>query len=203
MQNINSRPEAMKVGSGQKRHHGKLRSKLGLLEFVPALPFVAQPAQADEGAAEKISIVMSSSIVRGQQGEGNARKVFSRTVVYYSVAVMEPKDVASPTTSFAVSDAIPDQMSLFVGDLGAAGSGPVEFVENDSGLEFAFDGLAGPDDVLEFSNNNGITFEYVPVADDDGYDENVTHIRIALRGALMPTTGKYIRFSMRYKMRVK
>lgn len=158
---------------------------------------------ADNDAAENISFVMSSTAVQGQEGQGNARKVFSRTVVYFAVSEMGPTVGASPATSFSISNAIPDQMSLFVGDLGPEGSGPVELVENDSGLDFAFDGLVGLADALEYSSNNGWSFNYIPDADADGYDDKVTHIRIAQRDASIPTIGNYTRFSMRYKMRAK
>ena len=41
-------------------------------------------------------------------------------------------------------------------------------------------------DDLAFSNNNGASFTYTPVANADGVDPNVTHIRINPKGSMAP-----------------
>ena len=94
-------------------------------------------------------------------------------------------------------------MALFVGDLGSGGSGPVAFVEIDSGVSYRFDGLTSGSDALAFSNNGGKSFDYVPVGDTEGYDTSVTHIKIVPIGALMPANGRHTRFAVRYRVRVK
>ena len=45
-------------------------------------------------------------------------------------------------------------------------------------------GRSGDD--LSFSNNGGASFVYTPVANADGVDPNVTHIRINPKGSMAP-----------------
>jgi len=124
-------------------------------------------------------------------------------MIDYFVSVSGPVKGKSSPTAFAVIDVIPEHLSLFVGDLEGVDAGPVLFSDNDSGLQFSFEGLASAADSIGFSNNGGKTFDYVPVADNAGYDQNITHVKIRPSGALLPTDGKYERFSLRYRMKVK
>lgn len=169
---------------------------------------VPMPLFAEAGPGENISIALSNSIVASPMGTGpmgtdDAARAVPGALVDYFVAVTGPIESGSPATSFAITDMIPAQLSLFVGDLAQAGTGPAAFTDNDSGLEFSFDGLASSTDSIEFSSNDGQTFDYVPVADTDGFDQNVTDIKLRPRGALLPTSTKYERFSIRYRMKVK
>lgn len=79
---------------------------------------------------------------------------------------------------------VPAGTKLYVGDLGVAGSGPVSFANGtpSSGLSYAFTSLASGGDDLAFSSDGGASFGYVPVADAQGADGNVTHVRVAPRG---------------------
>lgn len=99
---------------------------------------------------------------------------------------------AGPVDSNAVmvSDPIPANTRMFVGDLGAPGSGPVAFVNGSpgSGLTWTFSGLNSLTDDLEFSNDGGSTWTYVPVADAQGCDAAITHIRMRPKG-VMPGNG--------------
>lgn len=176
-----------------------------ILSLVIALTFFAAPVPslAEAGPGQNIAIALSNRIVASPVGTGDGARAVPGAWVDYSVAVTGPLDNASPATSFAITDTIPEQLSLFVGDLAQAGTGPVAFIDNDSGLEFGFDGLASLTDSIEFSSDGGTTFDYIPVADADGFDQNVTHIRLRPRGALMPVNEKYERFSIRYRMKVK
>jgi hypothetical protein len=49
----------------------------------------------------------------------------------------------------------------------------------------------------------GTMSDYIPVADADGFDANVSHIKPRPHGALLPAIGNYERFSLRYRMKVK
>lgn len=86
--------------------------------------------------------------------------------------------------SLTVIDRIPANTSLIVTDIAASGSGPVRFVDGvpASGLTYTFSGLAAASDDLAFSNDGGVTFNYVPTADPNGVDAAVTHIRVNPRG---------------------
>ncbi|WP_339691707.1 hypothetical protein [uncultured Parasphingorhabdus sp.] len=195
--------EETKTGSGVQELCETRRPHI--LPLAIALAYFAAPAPslAEAGSGENVAIALSSSIVTSPVGMGDAARAVPGALVDYSVSVTGPLDNASPATSFAIIDMIPDQLSLFVGDLSQAGTGPAAFIDNDSGLEFGFDGLASLTDSIEFSSDGGATFDYTPVADADGFDQNVTHIKLRPRGALMPVNEKYERFSIRYRMKVK
>jgi hypothetical protein len=96
--------------------------------------------------------------------------------------------------------------SLYVGDLGAAGSGPVVFTQGavSSGLSFAYAGLASTTDDVAFSNDLGVTFNYVPVPDAGGYDAAVTHVRIAPKGTFAGEAGLgYPSFTLGMRTRLR
>lgn len=90
-----------------------------------------------------------------------------------------------------VTDPIPVNTQLFVGDLGVAGSGPVKFTQGTptSGLSYTFNSLASTTDDVSFSNNSGTSYVYTPV-NAGGFDANVTNININPKNAFAcSTTG--------------
>jgi hypothetical protein len=80
---------------------------------------------------------------------------------------------------------LPANLALFVGTY-APGPGPLAFAAGSSGLSYSFTSLSNASDDLSFSNNNGASFTYTPVANADGVDPNVTHIRINPKGSMAP-----------------
>ncbi len=111
-------------------------------------------------------------------------------VVAYVVTVSSTNSNVSDANSVALVEAVPAQAKLFVGDLGAAGSGPIAFTDGSptSGLTYTFSGLSSTSDDLSFSID-GSSFSYVPVPDANGYDTAVTHVRIAPKGVFAGSTG--------------
>lgn len=106
-----------------------------------------------------------------------------------------------------VTDPLAANVSLFVGDLGAPGSGPVEFVDGagsaSSGLTYVFGGLADLADDVEFSAD-GVGYNYVPSPDADGFDAAVRYIRINPSGVFQGTsTATPTTFSLRIRVRVQ
>jgi hypothetical protein len=92
---------------------------------------------------------------------------------------------------------VPAGMKLFVGDLGAAGSGPVLFVNGpvSSGLIYTY---AASDDATSVTtpstdsvsySSDGVTFYEYANADADGCDAAITHVRISLSGTFAGKTG--------------
>ena len=203
MQDFRKPSGAVKMIQIRKTHRQIYTAKLALLGFLSTISFYANPSQAEEGTAENIAIQMSSEIVHSPIAEATARRVVQGAIIDYSIALAGPSVGASPPTFFVLNNPIPDEMALFVGDLGTVGSGPVAFVETDSGVSYRFEGLTSGSDALAFSNNGGKSFDYVPVGDIEGYDTSVTHIKIVPIGALMPANGRHTRFSVRYRVRVK
>jgi hypothetical protein len=113
---------------------------------------------------------------------------------------------AADADALTMTDPIPVNTAVFVGDIGGAGSGPVEFTDGPTsgGLIYAFGGLADPADDLGFSNDGGATWSYIPVPDALGFDPAVTHVRIAPKGAFAASDGvNHPSFSVSFKTRVE
>jgi parallel beta-helix repeat protein len=105
----------------------------------------------------------------------------------------------------AIVDAVPANTALFIQDLGVAGSGPVAFTNGtpSTALTYAFSGLGNGGDDLEFSNNGGASWAYAPVANVNGCDPAVTHIRVRPKGTMAAASGAgnpY--FEVRFRVRV-
>jgi hypothetical protein len=74
---------------------------------------------------------------------------------------------------------------LYVGNV-PGGTGPVLFQDGSpgSGLTYTFTSLSSTTDDVDFSNNNGTSWTYVPTANASGVDPAVTHIRIRPKGSM-------------------
>ena len=108
---------------------------------------------------------------------------------------------AADPDSVVLTFPIEPQTELFVGDLDGAGN-PAVFTDgtppNVSGL-----GWATPATQIAFSDDNGMTFDYVPPPAAE-FDPNVTHLRLeptgVFAGATVTSTPE---FTVRYRFRVR
>lgn len=119
-----------------------------------------------------------------QNGTTNA-KLIPGGFATYGLTVTAPSGTQASSNSVIVTDALPAKLALFVGTY-APGAGPVAFTAGSSGLTYSFTSLSSTSDDLSFSNNNGASYTYTPVADANGVDTNVTHIRINPKGSMAP-----------------
>ncbi len=103
----------------------------------------------------------------------------------YSLTITAPAGTSPSNNSVIVTDAIPANLSLFVGTY-APGPGPVRFTAGSSALTYSFASLASTTDDLEFSNNGGASWTYGPSADANGVDATVTHVRVRPKGSMAP-----------------
>jgi uncharacterized repeat protein (TIGR01451 family) len=123
--------------------------------------------------------------------------------VLYTLRVTNSGAGTVDNNTVVITDPIPANTNLFVGDLGAAGSGPIVFVQGSpaSGLSWTFTSLASTTDDVEFSSDNGATWTYVPTPP---YDAAVNRIRLKPKGTMAGATGginPY--FELRFQVRVK
>jgi hypothetical protein len=102
---------------------------------------------------------------------------------------------------------VPSQSTLYVGNLGGAGSGPVSFTDGavSSALTYTFTSLSSTTDGIEFSNNSGSSWTYVPTPDANGFDAAVTHFRVTPTGTFRGTrcASGTTSFSIGYRTRTK
>ena len=127
--------------------------------------------------------------------------------VDYTITASNTGSGEVDSDSLSVADPIPVNVAMFVGDLGAAGSGPVEFTDGtgsaSSGLSYNFGGLADPTDDVEFSID-GADYSYVPVPDVDGFDAAVRFIRVNPAGPFLGgAPGTPTTFDLRIRVRLQ
>ena len=106
-----------------------------------------------------------------------------------------------------ITDPIAATAELIVGDLGGAGSGPVEFTDGtgtaSSGLIHTYIALANLTDDVDFSTD-GIDYTFVPTPDADGFDSAVRYVRISPAGTFLgTTTATPTTFDLRIRIRVQ
>ncbi|MCG2595271.1 DUF11 domain-containing protein [Ramlibacter sp. XY19] len=108
------------------------------------------------------------------------------------------------SNSLVISDRIPPNTALFVGNLGGTPAGPITFTDSASTLTFSYTSLSSTTDDLEFSSDDGATWTYVPVPDASGFDAAVTNLRVKPRGRMVGWSGAgaYPGFSFSFKVRL-
>jgi CSLREA domain-containing protein len=170
-------------------------------------------ATADIGAYEAELLILPDIImVKSVQtfsdpynGETNP-KAIPGAAMLYTVAATNQGAGTADTDTVLITDPISTNTALFVGDINGSGSGPVLFTDGAtaSGLSYTFTSLNSTTDDVDFSNDGGTTYTYVPVPDADGFDANVTHMRVTPKGTFNAASGGDIpSFEVKFKVKVK
>ncbi|HEX8309493.1 MAG TPA: DNRLRE domain-containing protein [Allosphingosinicella sp.] len=165
----------------------------------PQLVVVTDPAPS-------LTTILSHPLVSDPSNGTVNPKAIPGAVLVYSLNVSNSSSGYPDSNSVVVVQSVPAQASLFVGNLGAAGSGPVAFVQGSpsSGLAYSYSGLASTTDDLEFSSNGGASFGYTPSPDPTGFDPAVTHIRVSPKGLFAGNSGSGSpNFTLSYRIKVK
>lgn len=143
----------------------------------------------------KLSMVYSDPV----NGTANP-KAIPGALITYRISVTSPAGTVTDANSLVVTDPIPVNTVLFVSDLpDITGISPVIFTPGSSTLSLNFNTLADLTDDVDFSSDGGATWTHVPIADPNGVDAAVTHIRLKPRGTFPP--GKIV--EMGFRVRVK
>ncbi len=110
----------------------------------------------------------------------NNPKAIPGALAEYTITATNTGSSPADNNTITISDAIPSNTALYVGDISGAGTGPIRFVNGNppSGLNYNFIALGNTSDNLSFSDNNGASYTYVPSPDAEGVDTNVTNIRV-------------------------
>jgi uncharacterized repeat protein (TIGR01451 family) len=129
--------------------------------------------------------------------------------VTYTIMVTNTGAGAVDTGTTVITDPIPANTELFVGDIDGAGpaSGPVLFTNGTtaSGLSYAFTSLASTTDNLAFSGNNGADYNKNNTAPDSNEcDPTVTNLKIPLSGIFNGSDGtNHPTFNIKFRVRIK
>lgn len=153
-----------------------------------------------------LTVVKSSSIVSDPQNGTTNPKAIPGALINYTVTVTNTNAGTADAASTTITDAVPANMRLYVGDVGGVGSGPVAFTNGatTSGLSYTYTSLASATDGIAFSNNGGATWTYTPVPDANGYDSNVTNFRVSPTGTFNGALGgNNPSFQLQLRMQVR
>ncbi len=148
---------------------------------------------------EPLTATKTATTISDPQNGTTNPKAVPGAIVEYAIQVKNPTN--EPVTAMALTDAIPANSSLVMADIGVAGSGPVSVTQGTppSALVYSYTSLSSLTDSLEFSNDNGATWTYVPVVGAGGVDAAVTTIRAKPTG----THAAGGIFTLRFRVRVK
>lgn len=126
-------------------------------------------------------------------------KAIPGAVVEYQLILTNPSSNAVDDDTLVISDPVPAQVDLVVADIAGVNSGPVRFLDGTptSDLTYTFTSLASMTDDVEFSDDNGATWTYVPTPDAGGRDPAVTDLRIRPQGAF---AGNNAQFTLQFRV---
>ena len=132
-------------------------------------------------------------------------KAIPGAVIEYELTSQNIGNISPDRDTTVLTQSVGENNDLFVGDL--SGMGPVTFIDgtspNASGLSYNYLTLASTTDGLSFSNDGGSSFIYIPTPDADGFDSQITHLRIALTGTYKPALSTSVpAFRLIYRVRL-
>lgn len=133
-------------------------------------------------------------------------KAIPGAVLRYNLHTTNEGNISTNGGSMELIQTLSTNAKLFVNTLSS--NGPVNFTDgvgnNISGLSYNFTSLNSNSDNLSFSNDNGSSFIYAPTADSEGYDSNITHIKLIFSGSMKPIFDQGTpEFNIEYQVKVK
>ncbi len=137
---------------------------------------------------------------------GTNPKAIPGADMLYTVAVSNQGTGTVDTDSLMVRDVVPVNSKFNLNDIDTPGSGPVLFEDGatTSDLSYTFTALGSTTDDLAFSSDNGVTFDYTPVPDAEGFDDQITHFRVNPGGELAASDGSnHPSFTLKFKTRIE
>jgi large repetitive protein len=158
-------------------------------------------ASASVTAPPPLNLTKISAVYADPVNGTSLPKAIPGALISYTITVNNPGALNPDANSISVSDSTPAGLAVHIADIGSAGSGPVEFIDGapSSGLGYTFTSLDSLTDDVEFSNNGGASWNYIPTADANGDDDGITNIRIRPQGAMVPTSS----FAINVRFRIK
>jgi uncharacterized repeat protein (TIGR01451 family) len=164
------------------------------------------PAPMPNLLVVKSSQVFSDPI----NGAGAGAKAIPGAFVDYTIQVTNFGAGAVDNNTTVITDPIPANTELFVGDFDDVGPalGPILFTNGTtvSGLSYTFTSLASTTDNLAFSGNNGTDFylKSDTAPDSNECDPTVTNIKIPLSGIFNGSDGtNHPSFNVKFRVRIK
>ena len=151
-----------------------------------------------------LNILKLSAVISDPVNGASFPKSIPGAIISYSLRVSNTGPGAVDNNTVSVTDPLPAEVELYVGDLAGVGSGPVGFTNGSptSGLTWTYSGLSSAVDSLEFSSVPNV-WTYVPVPDANGFDPLVRSIRMRPTGSMNAAGGgnPYVDFIFRVRLK--
>lgn len=154
------------------------------------------------------SVEVFSDPIHGENTNSSFSKALPGSILTYTINAKNTGQGVAENNSIWISDAIPDKTFMLVKDFDdISGQGPVieQPVNPSSGLSYQFINLGSSSDNIEFSNNNGLSFDYSPSPNAEGVDQQITHFRINPSGTFQaPLAGESAnQFSIKFRVQLQ
>lgn len=156
------------------------------------------------GLMPSLFLLKFASVISDPINNSVNPKAIPGAILAYTVRLTNSGPGTVDSGTVVITDALSNDLDLFVGDLGGPGSGPVIFTDGTpvSGLAWTFTGLGSPGDSVEFSQN-GTVWTYTPVPDLNGFDATVRHIRLRPTGAMNAAGGGNPSADLLFRVRIR
>lgn len=153
-----------------------------------------------------IRLTMTVNMQDNPDIPGNNDKAIPGAILRYNVHASNQGNISTNSNNMELTQRLSTDAKLFVNNLNP--DGPVIFTDgngnNHSGLGFNFTALNDVNDDLSFSNDDGSSYSYTPIPDSEGYDDNITHIKLKFNGNMLPKYNSGTpEFTIEYQVKVK
>ncbi len=156
--------------------------------------------------AVSLALVKTVQVLNDPVNGTNNPKAIPGAEIIYTIAVTNAGSGATDADSLVITDNVPANMAMFVGDFGVVGGGPVTLAQGTtpSDATYSFISLNNNTDGVGFSSNGGANYTYVPSPDVDGYDQNVNVIQLMFGGFIGGSNGvSHPSFEIKFKMLIR
>jgi len=128
-------------------------------------------------------------------------KAIPGAVMEYTITAVNTGGTGVDSDSIVVIDAVPVNTALYVGDLGQP-FGPVVFIDGSPASGLIYTGLGS--DIAYASSGPPYAYTYTPVPDAQGFDPNVTALRINPKGIFNGgMNGSNPQFTLQFRVRLR
>ncbi|ADE54311.1 hypothetical protein [Coraliomargarita akajimensis] len=150
------------------------------------------------------TVLKMVSVDDGNENDGDDFYIPGERVIY-KVVVTNSGQGSPDQDSVTISDTLPDEIDLYVGDYVGGNGGPILVTDGTpgSGLTYSFLGLADGTDSIVFKNSVGVAI--TPDASGDGFDPAVRSFEITAPGTFNPWSGSGAQpnVTLEYRARIK
>lgn len=131
--------------------------------------------------APNINMEKSSTVISDPINNLSLPKRIPGAVVEYTIKATNNSRGSSDKDSVTLVDEIPANTKLCVSTTGLCISPYLDSSSNTSGLSL---------NDMKYSNDNGVSYNYTPVADTNGYDSAVTNIKFIFDGVFLGSCAR-------------